>query len=398
MTLEETKLKRKLSSLGEGDYREIFVEVSSLYEIKDIEGKIFQRRVDSYGSSARLINDGKEYIFSRASLFPDEVQEATTFPQHDYFFLLKIQRDIRKNLNRGEITLRSVKKQVFIYNDEGMKQKEEGYLSVKLKDNGVTLRRISSGKTPSWQYLTNEFLSWLEDKKKAKPLPKSGEMFFLLEGAAASVFAHEVFWHPLELDCILEGKSVFSLNNIGEKIFPDSLSLYTEGGWIDDEGNDIGEAILVERGILRGFPTTRLAAMIAGLPQIPHGRRESFSQPPLVRPFYTVIKPGKESYLDLIVKIKKGAYITEISGAEIDFKNNLAIFEVSRAYMVLNGRVKYPLSPFFMMVALPIQDGDIFIGAEEYKEEGLFCHKNGQVVRYSSNNPNFLVRGYGKPL
>lgn len=398
MEVEEKKLRRELDGLELAEYREIFIEVASLYEITDREGKVTQQTFTRFGSSARTISSGREFFFARPSLYPGEYAEPEEFPRHDYLFLMKTLKDLRYNIESGEITLRSFKRKVIVFNDEGLREKEESFVSVKIKEGEVVLRSISADKAPSWEFLANEFAARLEERKKAKPLPASGEMKFLIEGAAAAVFVHEVFWHPMELDYVLQDKSPFSTSDLGTEAFSREVTMYSLGPGVDDEGNEFSSQVIIENGRIASFPSSRFTSLISGLPLIPHGRREKYFQPPLVRPFFTAVLPGKESYLDLLPKIKKGAYITEISEGELDVENSWAIFKVAKGFWVENGRAKYPLKPFVLIIPIPLQEGDIFIGAEDFSEEGLFCHKNGQVVRYSSRNPNFLVVGYGKTL
>lgn len=398
MEVEERKLRRELDALGPAEYKEIFVEIASLYEIMDIEGKLSQNSFTRFGSSARTIDSGKEYSFSSPSLYPGEYEEVREFPLHDYLFLIKILKALRNNIESGEITLRSFKRKVFIFNNEGLKEKEEGFISVKIKKGDVVLRSVSAEKTPSWEFLANEFAARLDERKKARPLPVSGEMKFLMEGSAASVFVHEVLWHPLELDYVLEDKSPFSTSDLGREVFSREVTMYSLGPGVDDEGNEFSTQLIIENGRIVRFPSTRFTSLVSELPLVPHARREKYFHPPLVRPYFTAVIPGKESYLDLLPKIKRGAYVTEISEGELDVENNWAIFKVSKGFWVENGRAKYPLKPFILIVPIPLQEGEIFIGAEDFSEEGLFCHKEEQVIRYSSRNPNFLVVGYGKTI
>ncbi len=398
MEVEKDRLKRELDFLGNADYREIFIEVSSKFEIRDRKGRIKQQLILNHGSSARTIIQGQEAMFSSPSLYPQKGEVPENYPNHDLPSLVKLIKELREKTDKGEITVRSFKRKVFVFNDEGLKQKEESFISVKMKDGDVILRWASPNKRPAVDFLYNEFKTRIEERKKTRPLPKEGEISFLVEGEGGGTLIHEIFWHPLELDFILEENSPFSVEDLGRKITSEEISIYSKGKGIDDEGSELSLHPIVEEGILASFPSSRLTSLVSGLPLVPHGRRENYHYPTLVRPLHTVVLPGKESYLELLSRVKEGCFITEFSGGEIDLKSKWAYLTVSRGYWIEKGRVKFPLKPFLVAISLPLLEGEISVGAESFVEEGLFCHKRSQVVRYSSETPNFMVKGYGKSV
>ena len=158
----------------------------------------------------------------------------------------------------------------------------------------------------------------------------------LLTGRAAAVFFHEVFGHRAEghrQKDVNEGQTF--ARNVGEKIFPDFLSVYDDptearaGGSVllgkypfDDEGVPAERVTLVDHGMLKNFLMSR--SPLIGFPESNgHGRRQ-VGLPPVSRQGNLIVESSNavsnaELKRKLIEEIKRqgksfGLLIDDIAG------------------------------------------------------------------------------------
>ncbi len=389
MKIESKKLRRELDSV-KGDYKDLYAEKALHYSLTDYRGRLFYHFSLEEGKALRWIVGETEYIKSSS------LHQREELPGED--FLEDTLRRLRDRGLEGEISINYTQRSSIILTPGSLRKKKEEIYLLQAKEGGVVHRKIYSSR-PSSVFLdgfVNSFQEKKRTRKAAKKLPQEGEMFFLFTEGAASAFAHEIFWHPLEVDLVLRGQSPLSPSMLGRKIFPSSLSLVSSSNTPDDEGKVLGKKVLIEKGRLVGFASSVYYSLLSRLPLLPHGRRQNYRFPPLVRPKKVIVKKGRLSQIEVLQKIKKGILVREIDRAWVDFRKGEANFRVSLGYWVEKGRALFPLTPLWLSVNIPLDERAFWSSSDLNKEERFFCIKGGQRVVFSSITPDFLVKGFSR--
>jgi len=183
----------------------------------------------------------------------------------------------------------------------------------------------------------------------AKHAP-TGKMPVVMSAEAGGTMVHEACGHALEADFIQKGTSVF-INKIGQKVASELVTVIDDatipGNYgsfrFDDEGTPSQKKILIENGILKGYMSDRFNASLMGSISSGNGRRESFRTKPVPRMTNTFIQAGLTNPKDIIASIDNGLFIKKMGGGEVNVTNGDFVFEVMEAYLIENGKVKYPV-------------------------------------------------------
>jgi TldD protein len=182
----------------------------------------------------------------------------------------------------------------------------------------------------------------------ARPSP-SGEMTVVLASGGGVLF-HEAVGHGLEGDVALRGTSFYT-GKIGQRVGSAKVSVVDTGAMpalrgsynVDDEGTVPERNVLIEKGVLRGFLTDRIVAKGLDLPRTGNGRRQSYRFPPLVRMSNTFIEPGTDDPEAIIRETRRGLFARSLGGGEVDTTSGNFTFGVQEAYLIEDGKLKYPV-------------------------------------------------------
>ncbi len=388
MMISVGEIKKDYESLKGVDYKDVYAEMSLNRRVKDVRGKVYHFYHKEAGKALRWVEGGAEFLRARSLPVQEEVGED--------FFLEEIIKRLRDRGVEGDLTVGVKLKKSIVYNGGNLWKKREEIYTVEIREKGVTQSSIFTSR-PGDVFLDG-LVSELQEKQRARkqsrPVPREGEVFLLFTESAASFFVHEILWHPLELDLVLKGASFLNLSSLGNRIFPQEISLLSSSTLPDDEGNPPGEFALIKNGRLLNFASSVFYSMISGMPLIPHGRRESYIHHPGVRAQKTFVQRGSLSQLELLRKINRGILIRETEKAWVDFPKRRAIFGVKLGYWIEKGEITFPITPVKVWANLPIEE--IWLSAELNREEHFFCIKEGQKVVFSSLSPDFLIKGYVK--
>jgi predicted Zn-dependent protease len=239
----------------------------------------------------------------------------------------------------------------------------------------------------------------------------------LLYPAPAGVLFHEAVGHRLEGSRLLaagegqtfkgqEGKSVL---NVPISVYDDpSISTFEGKTCIgsyayDDEGVPAQKASLIEKGLLRGFLTTRSAIAKRGFKSNGHARNRK-NQRPISRMAVTVIEsetgyPLEELKRRLIREIKRqkkpfGMIVYETSGGETDTTNyDFQAFagEISYATLIYpNGREVTVRGVNF--VGTPLQAINNILACGDTSEvENSFCGAESGFIPITTIAPAMLL-------
>ena len=178
----------------------------------------------------------------------------------------------------------------------------------------------------------------------------SGRMPVVMAAEAGGTMIHEACGHALEADFIQKGTSIFT-NKVGQKVASDLITVIDDATMpgkygsfrFDDEGTPSQKKVLIENGILKGYMSDRINASLLGLLPSGNGRRESFRTKPIPRMTNTYIQSGLSNPAEIIASVKNGLLIKKMGGGEVNVTNGDFVFEVTEAYLIENGQIKYPV-------------------------------------------------------
>lgn len=177
---------------------------------------------------------------------------------------------------------------------------------------------------------------------------KAGDDFEIIfgPGFAGGVVLHEAFGHGLEGDFHAKGTASFQ-GMLGKRIAAKGVNVYEDGTIgqargsfnFDDEGNPADKTLLVDDGILVGLMTDEKSAAQLNLPITGNGRRESYQHKPMPRMSNTYMEAGSAKVDDLISSVKKGYYVTELNGGQVDIVSSKFVQNGTQVREITNGKL-----------------------------------------------------------
>ena len=234
--------------------------------------------------------------------------------------------------------------------------------------------------------------------------PKAGVYTVILEPEVVGLFLHEALGHASEGDLVYSDSSVLK-GRIGEKIASDFVTIVddglVDGGYYvpyDDEGVAKGKTVVVEKGILKSFLTSRDIATSLDLKPSGNARVMDYSQPLLVRQTNYYMLPGDYTLDELLEDVKTGIYVTHkgARGGEVDPAAGTFTFNVGVSWLIENGERKELLRGISLTGSILDMLANIdAIGKELRVSTSVFggCGKSGQLVRVGDGGPYTRVKG-----
>jgi TldD protein len=192
----------------------------------------------------------------------------------------------------------------------------------------------------------DELHGHLRAKRAAVPA-RGGSHTVVLAPALAGMLAHEAMGHPCEADLVLGGSVTRDL--VGQRVASDRITMvdvaHTFQGaetmipvYADDEGTPAEDAVLIERGILTGFMSSRETAARLGIAATGSARAYGPADEPLVRMRNTVIVPGTDKLEAMIAGVDDGYLVMKTGNGQADSTTEF-MFGISLAYEIKGGRV-----------------------------------------------------------
>ncbi len=169
----------------------------------------------------------------------------------------------------------------------------------------------------------------------------------IVSPAVTGVLAHEAIGHPAEADLVKAGS--VAGNYIDEKVGTDLVTMidyaHTYNGeelpvpvYIDDEGVEGKDAVLIDKGVFKGFMNNRELAGFYNAEETGNARAFAYNDEPLIRMRNTIIEPGESKLEDMISEIKDGYYFIERSNGQADLTSEF-MFGVTMGYEIKNGKL-----------------------------------------------------------
>ncbi|WP_026510456.1 TldD/PmbA family protein [Butyrivibrio sp. LC3010] len=175
----------------------------------------------------------------------------------------------------------------------------------------------------------------------------AGVKTVILHPDVAGMIAHEAIGHTVEAD-LVQGGSVAG-PNLNKKVASELISITdfasTAFGdkaplpvYIDDEGTEARDAVLIENGILKGFMHDRESADFYGVRPCGNSRGYAFSDEPLIRMRNTCVHPGKDKLEDMIASVDDGYYLINTGNGQADLTGEF-MFGITMGYEIKNGKL-----------------------------------------------------------
>jgi TldD protein len=203
--------------------------------------------------------------------------------------------------------------------------------------------------------LVSAALSRAEARLDARPAPR-GRFQVLLAPGVGGILVHEMFGHAMEARGTSGEPS--ALVRLGEGVRSREIRIIDDPrrGRIpwrhDDEGRPSRAVALAADGKLAGALHSRTTARASGAAVTGHARRSSYLVPALPRMGCTFIAAGNHDPDALVRETGDGLYIRRMAAASIDLSAGEAMFRVSDADRIHEGRIAEPLEPFVLYVTL----------------------------------------------
>ncbi|MBD3646048.1 MAG: TldD/PmbA family protein, partial [Pseudomonadales bacterium] len=183
--------------------------------------------------------------------------------------------------------------------------------------------------------------------KKAAVKPVSGYHDVILAADLAGILAHEAIGHTTEGDIVRSGS--VAGDYLGQKVASDLVTLVdfanTYNGetlpvpvYLDDEGVESKDAVLIENGVLKAFMHNKDSARYFGMDVTGNARAFSYTDEPLVRMRNTAILPGESKFEDMIASIDKGYLLMRPTNGQADSTSEF-MFGVQMGYEIVDGKL-----------------------------------------------------------
>lgn len=176
---------------------------------------------------------------------------------------------------------------------------------------------------------------------------QAGVKTVILDSNVAGMIAHEAVGHTVEADLVIGGSVAGP--NLGKQVASELVNIVDYAStafgkqaplpvYLDDEGIQAKDAVLVENGILKGYMHNRETADRFGVEPCGNARGWEFSDEPLIRMRNTVVLPGKDILDDMIASVDDGYYLLSTGNGQADLTGEF-MFGISMGYEIKNGKL-----------------------------------------------------------
>ncbi|RLB61628.1 MAG: metalloprotease TldD [Deltaproteobacteria bacterium] len=233
----------------------------------------------------------------------------------------------------------------------------------------------------------------------AKEAP-AGQMPVVLAPGDSGILLHEAVGHGLEADFNRKGTSRYA-GQIGETVASplctvvDDATLVQGRGSInvDDEGNEPGKSVLIDKGVLVGYLHDRLSARHFKMESTGNGRRESYAWTAHPRMTNTILLAGDSDPDEIVASVSRGIYAKRFGGGQVDISNGDFVFSLTESYLIEDGKLTYPLKHVNLIGSGPeVLSKVSMLGHDVEVSDGIWaCGKAGQTVPVGVGCPTVKI-------
>ena len=228
----------------------------------------------------------------------------------------------------------------------------------------------------------------------------AGEMEVVLAPGDSGILLHEAVGHGLEADFNRKKTSNYS-DRIGEVVASELCTVVDDATLpfgrgtinVDDEGLEPEKAVLIEKGVLRGYMQDRHSADVMKAPVTGNGRRESFKSHPMPRMTNTLLLQGESDPEEIVKSVKKGVYARKFGGGQVDISNGDFVFSLTEGYLIEDGKLTAPLKGVNLIGNGPdVMRKVVMLGNDLEVSDGIWtCGKDGQSVPVGVGCPTIKI-------
>ena len=381
--------------------RGIYNNVMGFSTTNDINKDSFDYLVNSIIESSKYIEKNDDTIIFKGS---KKYKKVHTFNK-DLENISKDEKikklfDIENKLYEFDSRIQNVivgysetSKESQIANSYGLKLKSKTnyyqiYAQVTAKDNDQV---VSEGD----MFIDNDFSKFDIDKwcdelaskaiKKLNPIQvKSGKYKVLLNQDTVATLINKLLTSTSSEE-IQKGSSIL-INKLNQQIASKKLTVYEKpleknifARSFDDEGVATYNKELIKNGVLKTYLYNLTTAKKDNVESTGNG----YMSGPKIGISFTnvIIKPGRQSFDETVSKIKKGIYITEISGIHAGLNSQSGEFNLqSQGYLIEDGKITKPLS-------LIVLSGNLF---EMFNNIATICSDSKDIL--DTRVPSILIK------
>ncbi len=287
-----------------------------------------------------------------------------------------------------------------------------GFAHMSVARSGDVAERVGDSKTYVGGYEGIKGFNWFEFaegidelaiKASRAKTPTPGVYVAVVDNDLTGILLHEALGHACEGDLIVNSESVLS-GKVGEAVASELVSIVDEGvvsgGYpvpFDDEGTHKGRTVVVDKGVLKEYLSSRGVAAGLGSGLTGNGRAQDFTFNTLVRQTNYYMMPGEWRVEELFEGISNGIYLRGVgaTGGEVRPSVGTYVFNVGPSYIIRGGEVAELVRGVSVsgMVLETLKEVDAV--AKDLKvNTNVFggCGKGGQSVRVGFGGPHIRVR------
>ena len=176
---------------------------------------------------------------------------------------------------------------------------------------------------------------------------KPGTHDVVLDSDLAGILAHEAIGHTVEADGVLGGSVAADAM---DKVVASPLVTLVDFAntalgqpcpvpvWTDDEGTEAGDAVLIDKGVLRSYMHNKESAAHFGVAPTGNARAYGFYDEPLIRMRNTAILPGTSKLDDMIAGVDDGYYLLRSSNGQADATSEF-MFGIVMGFEIKGGKL-----------------------------------------------------------
>ena len=239
-----------------------------------------------------------------------------------------------------------------------------------------------------------------------------GKTTLVMDSSMMTLLIHESIGHALELDRVLgseasyAGTSFATPDKLGQLQYGSPQVTITADATLpgglasfgyDDEGAPARRTILIDKGRLVNYLTSRETAARLGLPVSGSMRADGWQRTPLIRMTQINLEPGDSSLAEMIASTDQGIYMETVNTYSIDDKRLNFQFGPEIGWEIRSGKVGRMLKNVRFTAMTPEfwNACDAVGGPAEWKLWGIpVCGKGepGQVVHVGHGSPPVRFR------
>ncbi len=287
-----------------------------------------------------------------------------------------------------------------------------GFAHMAVAKYGAVIERVSDSESHIGGYEHIEKRDWSKFAEEIDELalkavqsktPPPGPYVAVVDNEVVGLLLHEAFGHASEGDGVVTGASILK-GRIGERVASELVTIVdaglVEGGYpvpYDDEGVPKRKTVIVERGVLRRYLTSRDTSPELGVELTGNARAQDVTFDVLVRQTNYYAEPGDWKVEELFEGIPFGIYLKGrgAMGGQVNPSVGTYTFSIGPSYIIKNGE---PVE----LVRGVIVSGNILETLREVDAvakdlkitTSIFggCGKGAQTVRVGDGGPHLRTR------